>query len=203
MKMDKVYRIRDIIASFLGLVVLSPIIIITAILVAMFMGSPIFYKQVRAGRDGIPFTMIKFRTMVDAVDEHGNDLPDEERLTKVGKIMRKFSIDELPELWNVLKGDMSVVGPRPLYIKYIPRYNDRQKKRLQIRPGLTGWSQVNGRNSLTWENRFEMDVWYVENRSFMLDVKILFKTIGVVFMAKGINQEGHATMQEFMGSKEK
>lgn len=192
-------RTFDIIASLGGLIVLSPIMIICAILIRINLGSPIFFKQKRIGKDNKEFEMIKFRTMKDAVDKEGNQLPDELRLTKVGQILRSLSIDELPELINILKGDMSLIGPRPLLIQYLPLYNERQIRRHEVLPGLTGWAQVNGRNNLTWNEKFELDVYYVENWSLKLDLKIFFLTFYKVFKREGISQDGQATMEYFNG----
>lgn len=193
-------RAFDIIASLGGLIVLSPIMIICAILIRINLGSPIFFKQKRIGKDNKEFEMIKFRTMKDAVDKEGNQLPDELRLTKVGQILRSLSIDELPELINILKGDMSLIGPRPLLVKYLPLYNERQIRRHEVLPGLTGWAQVNGRNNITWNEKFELDVYYVENWSLKLDLKIFFLTFYKVFKREGISQDGQATMEYFNGS---
>ena len=193
-------RTFDIIASLGGLIVLSPIMIICAILIRINLGSPMFFKQKRIGKDNKEFEMIKFRTMKDAVDKEGNQLPDELRLTKVGQILRSLSIDELPELINILKGDMSLIGPRPLLVKYLPLYNERQIRRHEVLPGLTGWAQVNGRNNLTWNEKFELDVYYVENWSLKLDLKIFFLTFYKVFKREGISQDGQATMEYFNGS---
>ncbi|MGG7157918.1 sugar transferase [Clostridium perfringens] len=192
-------RTFDIIASLGGLIVLSPIMIICAILIRINLGSPIFFKQKRIGKDNKEFEMIKFRTMKDAVDKEGNQLPDELRLTKVGQILRSLSIDELPELINILKGDMSLIGPRPLLVKYLPLYNERQIRRHEVLPGLTGWAQVNGRNNITWNEKFELDVYYVENWSLKLDLKIFFLTFYKVFKREGISQDGQATMEYFNG----
>lgn len=193
-------RTFDIIASLGGLIVLSPIMIICAILIRINLGSPIFFKQKRIGKDNKEFEMIKFRTMKDAVDKEGNQLPDELRLTKVGQILRSLSIDELPELINILRGDMSLIGPRPLLVKYLPLYNERQIRRHEVLPGLTGWAQVNGRNNITWNEKFELDVYYVENWSLKLDLKIFFLTFYKVFKREGISQDGQATMEYFNGS---
>ncbi|EOU1488031.1 sugar transferase [Clostridium perfringens] len=193
-------RTFDIIASLGGLIVLSPIMTICAILIRINLGSPIFFKQKRIGKDNKEFEMIKFRTMKDAVDKEGNQLPDELRLTKVGQILRSLSIDELPELINILKGDMSLIGPRPLLVKYLPLYNERQIRRHEVLPGLTGWAQINGRNNITWSEKFELDVYYVENWSLKLDLKIFFLTFYKVFKREGISQDGQATMEYFNGS---
>lgn len=193
-------RLFDIIVSIIVLVVLSPIFAIVAYKVKKNLGSPVLFRQVRPGLNGQPFEMIKFRTMKDAVDKYGNPLPDGDRLTPFGKMLRATSLDEMPELWNVLKGEMSLVGPRPLLMEYLPLYNERQAKRHDVRPGVTGYAQVNGRNAISWEQKFEYDVWYVENQSFWLDIKILFKTVKKVFFKEDINAEGEATMSKFTGS---
>lgn len=195
-------RLFDIIVSIIALVILSPIFAIVAYKVKKNLGSPVLFRQVRPGLNGQPFEMIKFRTMKDAVDKDGNPLPDSERLTPFGKMLRATSLDEMPELWNVLKGEMSLVGPRPLLMEYLPLYNERQAKRHDVRPGVTGYAQVNGRNAISWEQKFEYDVWYVENQSFWLDIKILLKTVKKVFFKEDINAEGEATMSKFTGSQE-
>ena len=192
-------RAFDIAASASALIVLSPVLAITAHKVKKNLGSPVLFRQVRPGLDGKPFEMIKFRTMKDAVDKNGNLLPDNERLTKFGKKLRATSLDELPELWNVLKGDMSIVGPRPLLMEYLPLYNAEQAKRHNVRPGITGYAQVNGRNSLSWEDKFKLDTWYVNNQSFLLDIKILLQTVKKVIVKDGISAEGEATMTKFTG----
>ncbi|APO80683.1 sugar transferase [Pseudomonas putida] len=194
-------RVVDIVASLAGLIVLGPVIIILAFFIHRKLGSPVFFRQVRPGINGKPFLMIKFRTMLDAVDEQGIPLPDEKRMTKFGGFLRSSSLDELPELWNVLKGDMSLVGPRPLLMEYLPLYNSRQYRRHDVRPGITGWAQINGRNALSWENKFELDVWYVENRTFKLDLKILILTLKKVLLRDGIAADGQATMSKFTGSQ--
>ncbi|EPB8187138.1 sugar transferase [Clostridium perfringens] len=193
-------RTFDIIASLGGLIVFSPIILVVAILVRINLGSPILFTQDRVGKDNKIFKMMKFRSMKDAKDKNGNLLPDSERLTKFGKILRSTSLDELPELINVLKGDMSLIGPRPLLVEYLPLYSKRQLKRHEVLPGLTGWAQVNGRNSISWTQKFELDVYYVENWSLKLDLKIFFLTIYKIFKRDGINQEGEATSESFNGS---
>lgn len=195
-------RFIDIIFASIGLVLLSPLLVFIAIAIRINLGKPILFKQVRPGLKGKPFEMYKFRTMTNERDEHGNLLPDESRLTKLGKFLRSTSIDELPELFNVLKGDMSLVGPRPLLMKYLDRYTDEQARRHEVKPGITGLAQINGRNALSWEEKFELDVWYVDNWSLWLDFKILFLTIGKVFKREGISAEGEATMPEFMGYRE-
>ena len=192
-------RVFDIIASLMGLILLSPVILITAILVRTKLGSPIFFTQDRVGKDNKIFKMIKFRTMSDERDEYGELLSDEYRLTSFGKFLRSTSIDELPELINVLKGDMSLVGPRPLLQEYIPLYSKEQIRRHDVLPGLTGWAQVNGRNSISWCDKFKLDVWYVDNKSFILDIKIIFMTILKVLKRDGINQEGEVTSDYFNG----
>jgi lipopolysaccharide/colanic/teichoic acid biosynthesis glycosyltransferase len=185
------------------LLILSPILLLLAVLVKLNLGSPIVFRQDRPGKDGVIFTIIKFRTMLDSVNSKGDLLSDEDRLTKFGQFLRSTSLDELPELYNVVKGEMNLVGPRPLLIEYLPLYNNRQARRHEILPGITGWAQVNGRNEISWEDRLEMDVWYVENQSLWLDMKILFLTVFKVFKRDGINQAGHATMPYFSGTKTK
>ncbi|QHG09530.1 sugar transferase [Moraxella osloensis] len=194
-------RAFDIVASTSALVVLSPVIAITAYKVKKELGSPVLFRQTRPGLHGKPFEMIKFRTMKDATDKAGNALPDSERLTDFGKKLRASSLDELPELWNVLKGDMSLVGPRPLLMEYLPLYSAEQAKRHNVRPGVTGYAQVNGRNSLSWENKFKLDTWYVEHQSFLLDMKILLKTVKKVIIKDGINESEEVTMTRFTGKK--
>lgn len=193
-------RAFDIAASTSALVVLSPVLAITAYKVKKELGSPVLFRQTRPGLHGKPFEMIKFRTMKDATDKAGNALPDSERLTEFGKKLRASSLDELPELWNVLKGDMSLVGPRPLLMEYLPLYNAEQAKRHNVRPGVTGYAQVNGRNSLSWEDKFKLDTWYVEHQSLWLDMKILLKTVKKVIIKDGISAEGEATMSKFTGT---
>ena len=193
-------RAFDIAASTSALVVLSPVLAITAYKVKKELGSPVLFRQTRPGLHGKPFEMIKFRTMKDATDKAGNALPDSERLTEFGKKLRASSLDELPELWNVLKGDMSLVGPRPLLMEYLPLYNAEQAKRHNVLPGVTGYAQVNGRNSLSWEDKFKLDTWYVEHQSLWLDMKILLKTVKKVIIKDGISAEGEATMTKFTGT---
>lgn len=193
-------RILDIISSLLAIIILSPLLAVTAVLVKTKLGSPVLFKQERPGKDEKIFTLMKFRTMTDERDENGELLPDEVRLTKFGKFLRSTSIDELPELFNILKGDMSVIGPRPLLVEYIPRYNEHQHRRHEVRPGLSGWAQVNGRNTVSWEDKFDMDVHYVDNYSFAMDVKILFMTVLNVLKKEGISSETSATMEVFMGT---
>lgn len=192
----------DILLSLCGIIVLSPVLLVLVILVRVKLGSPVFFKQERPGKNEKIFTLCKFRTMTDARDEKGELLPDEVRLTKFGKLLRATSLDELPELFNILKGDMSVIGPRPLLVRYLPRYNAFQRRRHEVRPGLTGLAQINGRNALTWEEKFAYDVRYVDNLSFAMDARIFFGTIRAVLKHEGINSETSATMEEFMGSKE-
>jgi len=193
-------RAIDIIGASVALFILSPVLLITALLVARKFGHPILFSQKRAGLHGNPFTIYKFRTMTDEKDTEGNLLSEQIRLTPFGKKLRSSSIDELPELWNVLRNDMSLVGPRPLHIRYISRYSPVQARRLDVKPGITGWAQVNGRNALSWDEKFQLDVWYVENASIMLDLKILFLTVRKVFKREGISPEGKDTPSEFMGS---
>ena len=193
-------RLIDITASGAALAVLSPVLAVTAYKVKKNLGSPVLFKQTRPGLDGKPFEMIKFRTMKDATDKDGNLLPDSERLTPFGQKLRSTSIDELPELWNVLKGDMSLVGPRPLLMEYLPLYNSEQARRHNVRPGVTGYAQVNGRNAISWEQKFALDTWYVDNQSLWLDFKILAKTVKQVLIKDGISAEGEATMSKFTGS---
>lgn len=186
--------------SAAALVVLSPVLAVTAGLVKKRLGSPVIFAQERPGKDGKIFRLYKFRTMTDERDAEGNLLPDEVRLTPFGQKLRSTSIDELPELWNVLKGDMSVVGPRPLLVKYLPRYNAHQARRHEVRPGITGWAQIHGRNTVSWEDKFDYDVEYVDSISFVKDWKIIFRTIGAVLHREGISSETSATMEDFMGS---
>jgi len=193
-------RLIDVVLSSVALVVLMPLMIATAILVLWNLGNPVFFRQTRPGRHGDPFCLIKFRTMVDDFDASGESLEDAERLTRFGRMLRSTSLDEVPELWNVLRGDMSFVGPRPLLMEYLPLYTAEQARRHQVRPGITGWAQVNGRNSLSWEDRFALDTWYVDNRSFWLDMRIVFLTIRQVFKRDGISATGEATMPKFSGS---
>jgi len=197
-----VKRVLDLLASLLLLVLLSPILLILWISVRIMLGSPAFFRQERPGKNEKGFTIYKFRTMNDAKDKDGNLLSDAFRLTKFGSFLRRTSLDELPELINIIKGDMSFVGPRPLLVRYLPRYNDFQRRRHEVKPGLTGYAQINGRNAITWEQKFEYDIFYIDNISFVLDVKILFRTIGKVFAREGISQENEATMKEFMGTGE-
>ena len=193
-------RVIGFVISLIALIVLSPVILIVGILVYIKLGSPIIFKQERPGKDGKIFKMYKFRTMLDSYNKFGEAVPDEERLTKFGKILRSTSLDELPELINVIKGDMSLVGPRPLLVEYLELYSDEQKKRHNVRPGITGWAQVNGRNSISWNEKLNLDVEYVKNLSLILDIKILFLTVYKVFKRDGINQEGNATIEKFTGN---
>ena len=193
-------RLFDIVASASGLIFLSPVFLILIYLIRKNLGEPVFFTQERPGKDGKPFKMIKFRSMRDAVDQDGNPLPDSERLAPFGKKLRAASLDELPELWNVLKGDMSLVGPRPLLMSYLPLYNDFQFRRHEMRPGVTGWAQVNGRNAISWDEKFAYDIWYIDHFSLWFDMKILFLTIKKVFIKEGISAEGEATMPYFTGN---
>jgi len=192
-------RAIDVCGAGFGLIVVSPVIALTAYKISKEMGRPVFYNRMRAGQNGKPFKLYKFRTMTDAKDTNGKLLPDAERLTSLGQKIRSSSIDELPQLFNVLKGDISLVGPRPLLLEYVPLYNNEQKKRLDVPQGITGWAQINGRNSLTWEQKFANDVWYVDNWSLWLDIKILFITVIKVLKHEGISAEGEATMPRFKG----
>ena len=193
-------RFFDVFASFLGLFLLFPVIAIVAWQIHRKLGAPVLFRQVRPGLNGRPFGMVKFRTMRDELDASGNPLPDAERMTPFGSFLRSSSLDELPELWNVLKGDMSLVGPRPLLMEYLPLYSPAQYRRHEVRPGITGWAQVNGRNALSWEEKFKFDTWYVDNHSFWLDLKIIFLTIKKVVVRDGISADGEATMAKFTGS---
>lgn len=193
-------RAFDAVAAFFGLVVASPILALAAAGVALAMGRPVLFRQERPGRGGRLFSILKLRTMSDARGVDGRLLPDAERLGGFGRFLRATSLDELPELWNVLMGDMSLVGPRPLLVDYLPLYSERQARRHEVRPGITGWAQVNGRNALTWERKFEMDIWYVENLSFGLDLRILWKTLVSVVRREGISAAGEATMPRFTGT---
>ena len=196
---QRIKRGLEFIIALIGVILASPILLIIAILVRIKLGSPIFFRQARVGLNGEIFEMVKFRTMKDAYDAEGNLLPDEERLTAFGSFLRKSSLDELPELWNVLKGNMSLVGPRPLLVEYLPLYSEEQMKRHNVRPGITGYAQVNGRNNISWTKKFELDVYYVENFSLWLDIKILFQTVAKVLGQADINQEGNATVERFNG----
>jgi len=193
-------RVFDLLVAFFVLIVLFPIILLVAFSIRLKLGSPIFFYQQRPGLNGDLFQMVKFRTMRDISDVDGNLLSDSARLTSFGKFLRSTSLDELPELWNVLKGDMSLVGPRPLLIEYLPLYNKQQAQRHDIKPGVTGWAQVNGRNAISWEQKFELDIWYVKNHNMLLDLKILWMTIFKVFKRAGISQDNEVTMNKFRGS---
>lgn len=195
-------RLEDIVLSGIALILLSPILLAVAVLVRIKLGSPVIFHQRRPGKDGKIFTICKFRTMTDEKDESGELLPDEIRLTKFGKLLRSTSLDELPELWNIFKGDMSIVGPRPLLVEYLPRYNKRQARRHEVRPGFTGLAQIHGRNSISWEEKFEWDVNYVDHITFLGDWKIIFQTIVTVLKRDGISSETSVTMEDFMGTKE-
>ncbi len=202
--MPKMYRkyfkrVFDFVCSVLALIVLSPVLLITALLVRIKLGTPVIFKQKRPGLQEKIFTLYKFRTMTDKKDAQGNLLPDEIRLTKFGKMLRSTSLDELPELWNIMKGDMSIVGPRPLLEKYIPLYSVEQRKRHHVRPGLTGLAQINGRNAISWDKKFQLDIKYIQHITFRSDIKIIFQTVGNVFRGKGISSTTSDTMEEFMG----
>jgi sugar transferase EpsL len=192
-------RILDLVLAFAGLILLFPVMLLVALLVRVRLGAPVLFRHQRPGLHGKPFTIYKFRTMTDARDALGNWLPDADRLTSFGRFLRHTSLDELPELYNVLQGDMSLVGPRPLLMQYLDRYTPEQMRRHEVKPGITGWAQVNGRNALTWEQKFALDVWYVDHRSLWLDLKIIALTIWKILTREGISQPGHATAQEFMG----
>ena len=192
-------RLVDFCPTLLIIVVSSPLLALVALLVRLKLGSPVLFRQMRPGLHGRPFTMLKFRTMTDARDASGQLLPDSQRLTPFGRFLRSTSLDELPELINVLKGDMSLVGPRPLLMQYLERYTPEQRRRHEVRPGITGWAQVNGRNALSWERKFELDVWYVDHQSPWLDLKIIFMTVWKIFRRDGISQPGQATAEEFRG----
>ena len=196
-------RFLDILGASFGLVILSPVLFVVALLICRQMGAPVLFRQMRPGLHGRPFQMVKFRTMRDAVDAQGNALPDSARLTRLGRFLRASSLDELPELWNVLKGEMSLVGPRPLLMEYLPLYSPAQARRHEVRPGVTGWAQVNGRNALSWEQKFALDVWYIDNRTLWLDLHIIWLTIRKVVARDGISAAGEATMPRFTGKAEK
>jgi len=195
-------RLLDFILSLFAIIILSPVLLIVALLVRIKLGSPVIFKQKRPGLNEKIFTLYKFRTMTDAKDEQGNLLPDEIRLTKFGKLLRSTSLDELPELFNILKGDMSIVGPRPLLVRYLPLYNEHQKHRHDVRPGFTGYAQCNGRNAISWEEKFDLDVYYTKNLTLFMDIKIIIKTVKVVLFREGISSETSVTMEEFRGSNE-
>jgi lipopolysaccharide/colanic/teichoic acid biosynthesis glycosyltransferase len=188
------------VGASVGLVIFAPVMAVLALLIRRRMGSPVLFRQTRPGLGGKPFLMLKFRTMRDAHDAQGRPLADTERLTRLGRVLRETSLDELPELWNVLRGEMSLVGPRPLLMQYLPLYSPEQARRHEAKPGITGWAQVNGRNALSWEDKFRLDVWYVEHQSLLLDLKILFLTLAKVFRREGISQEGEATAAPFRGA---
>jgi len=194
-------RLIDLLVSAIALILLAPLMAAVAVLLWLTMGSPILFRQARAGYQGSPFTLFKFTTMRSARDAQGRLLPDKDRLTKVGVLLRRFSLDELPQLWNVLIGHMSLVGPRPLLVDYLPRYSPEQARRHEVKPGITGWAQVNGRNALSWEEKFKLDVWYVDHRNLWLDLKIMFRTLWKGLMRDGISQPGQATAEEFLGSR--
>jgi len=196
-------RVFDVIFASFALILFSPALAFVALLVRINLGSPVFFHQTRPGLYGKPFNIFKFRTMLEVVDPDGNPLPDEARLTRIGKFLRATSLDEQPELWNVIKGEMSLVGPRPLLMEYLPLYNKDQSRRHEVCPGITGWAQINGRNAISWEDKFNLDVWYVDNQSFWLDIEILFLTIKKVFFREGISAEGAVTMPLFTGNSKK
>ena len=193
-------RVFDVAFALIGLALLGPVVLVVAGLVRWKLGSPIFFCQTRAGKNSVRFRLVKFRTMRDATDSLGNFLADSERMTALGTSLRKWSLDEAPELWNVLKGDMSVVGPRPLLVEYLPLYTEEQLRRHTVLPGITGWVQVNGRNALSWDEKFDLDLWYVDNQSFWLDLKIILLTVAYLIRPRGISQEGQATMESFRGT---
>ncbi len=195
-------RILDLALTIPGLVALSPVMLVVALMVRSRLGSPIIFSQVRPGLYGQPFRMYKFRTMLDARDANGQHLPDEVRLTQLGRFLRSTSLDELPELFNVLRGEMSLVGPRPLLMEYLDRYTPVQARRHEVRPGITGWAQINGRNALTWDEKFALDVWYVDHWSVVLDLRILFQTVWTVIRREGVSADGHVTMPVFVGQGE-
>lgn len=196
-----VKRILDFTATVAGLLILTPVFLIVALLIRLKLGSPIFFYQMRAGKGGKPFQMIKFRTMVEAYDKNGELLPDDKRMTSFGSFLRSSSLDELPELWNVIKGDMSLVGPRPLLLEYLPLYSDEQARRHEVLPGVTGWAQINGRNAIGWDEKLKLDIWYVDNKSFQLDLKIILITINKVLRREGITAKEQVTMSKFTGEE--
>jgi lipopolysaccharide/colanic/teichoic acid biosynthesis glycosyltransferase len=196
-------RLLDVALAAPALVLLSPVIGLVALLVLVTLGRPVLFRQSRPGAKARLFTLVKFRTMADVRDAAGSLLPDEDRLSRIGRVVRTTSLDELPTLWNVVRGDMSLVGPRPLLARYLERYTPAQARRLEVRPGITGWAQVNGRNALTWEEKFKLDVWYVDHESFTLDLRVLLRTCAQVLAGRGVSAEGHATMPEFFGSETK
>lgn len=193
-------RFMDVVISLIAFIMLAPLFVLIGIVIALTMGHPIIYRQIRPGLHGIPFKLYKFRTMNNERDPHGYLLPDRMRLTGIGRRLRSWSLDELPELWNVLCGDMSLVGPRPLLMQYLDRYTPEQRRRHEVKPGLTGWAQVNGRNAITWEEKFKLDVWYIDHWSLWLDLKIIGITIGKILKREGITHLGQATMEEFKGT---
>jgi len=195
-------RITDVFFSAVLIILLCPIIILTAIFILIFIGKPVLFKQTRPGKNAEPFNVYKFRTMTNEKNSDGELLSDEERLNSHGKLIRKLSLDELPQLFNVLKGDLSLVGPRPLLMEYLPLYNSNQKRRHEVKPGITGWAQINGRNAIDWDEKFKLDVWYVENQSLLLDFKILLLTVRKVFISEGISNGNHVTIEKFKGNKE-
>jgi lipopolysaccharide/colanic/teichoic acid biosynthesis glycosyltransferase len=194
-------RLVDVVLAALAVVVLAPLLLAIAVVLRMTLGSPILFRQARIGLNGRQFELVKFRTMVDAAGHDGQPLPDQDRLTSFGRLLRVSSIDELPELWNVLRGDMSLVGPRPLLVEYLPLYSDEQARRHEVRPGITGWAQVNGRNAISWDEKLALDVWYVDNQSLRIDLKILWLTLWKVLARHGISAEGEATVSKFTGNK--
>lgn len=198
---DKMKRFFDLVVSTALLILFTPLITLIALLIKIKIGSPVFFIQERPGLHAKPFKLCKFRTMNNKKDKNGDLLPDKERLVSFGEFLRKFSLDELPQLWNVMKGELSLVGPRPLLMEYLPLYTAEQAKRHQVKPGITGWAQVNGRNAITWEEKLDLDIYYVINQSFLLDLKILLITVKKVFMAEGITQKGHPTIEKFTGSQ--
>lgn len=197
---DLMKRLFDFFVALFALLILLPVIIVLAVLIKFNLGTPVLFTQERPGLNGNVFKMMKFRTMLDGKDKQGNLLPDAERMTQFGTFLRSTSLDELPGLFNVLKGDMSLVGPRPLLVQYLPLYSNEQARRHNVRPGITGWAQVNGRNAISWEQKFKLDVWYVDNQSFLLDIKILLLTVKKVFVREGISADGHVTIEPFKGS---
>ena len=192
-------RTIDLILALSALLIVFPVIFLLAVLTRIYLGKPVLFIQERPGLDGLPFKLVKFRTMNDGVGSDGCSLPDAERLTSYGKLLRKTSLDELPGLWNVVKGDMSLVGPRPLLMEYLPLYTEEQARRHDVRPGITGWAQVNGRNAISWDDKFAADIWYIDNQSLALDLKILLMTISKVLKKEGVSAEGEATMPKFTG----
>lgn len=196
-----VKRILDFAAAITGLLILAPVFLIIVLLIRLKLGSPIFFYQMRAGKGGKPFQMIKFRTMLEAYDKNGELLPDDKRMTSFGSFLRSSSLDELPELWNVIKGDMSLVGPRPLLLEYLPLYSDEQARRHEVLPGVTGWAQINGRNAIGWDEKLKLDIWYVDNKSFQLDLKIILITINKVLRREGITAKEQVTMSKFTGEE--